>query len=127
MIPNPYILLGFGLALLAVGFGGYRHGVKTTTDHYTAQIQADALKAERITREAVEAARNSEREQRDRLIAAADAAANASRLEAIAARKRFTDLSRRFQEAADADPTVDAWRVAPVPPAVVGLLSESHH
>jgi hypothetical protein len=125
MLPNPYILLGFGLALLAAAFGGYRHGVSTTTDHYNAVIAEAAVEGERITRLAVENARNRERADRDRLVAEAEAAAGRARADADSARKRMSDLQRRAQEAADADPSVDAWRTTPLPDAIRVLLAPS--
>ena len=123
MLPNPYLILGLVLALAGASYTGYRHGVKTTADKYQRAIVEGQVQAEIATRRAVEAARVYERGQRLAMASAAEKATAQSRAEAEQVRKRLTALQRAIQEAADADPSVDAWRNTPIPEPIRVLVS----
>ncbi len=119
---NPWPLVAGLVMLLVVGFAGYRHGVKTTADQYQRVIAEGQVQAEIATRHAVETARLYERSQRDAMAAAAQDAVAKARADEAVSRKRFTNLQRAIQEAADADPSVDAWRNTPIPEPIRMLI-----
>ena len=122
MLPNPWVMMALGVGLVLAGLGGYYHGVKTTADKYDAAIAKGAQEAEKVTREAVEKAREEERTQIGNLRTQSENALIASQSEANAARKRLTDLQRKVQELGNADPSVDAWRNTGMPEPVRVLL-----
>ena len=118
--PRLIVMLG-ALLLFASGLAYIGH-LRAANANLRLAIAQGALDAERATREAVEQARLYERSQRDAMAAAAQDAVAKARADEAATLKRFTALQRAIQEAADADPSVDAWRNTPIPDAIRLLI-----
>lgn len=121
-------LMAVGLLCVALGVQTLR--LSNANERYAelnAAIALSAAESERAVRVALANAAERERIERERLLVASDAAAARARADADAARRKASDLSRRIQELSDADPSVDAWRVTPVPLPIRGLLATDNH